>query len=182
MDKRLVSGLFTLGGFVAKKITEDMIWPEWTDELGNTYRPGDIVAIAIINGRSPQMIVAKVDRINKVNSYGEEIRTNKSFLLDEPVRHERECYYVKRKKDLEQQKVRSAYYDYYYNDRAETHVCEPSCTEWWQTEEVRNVPSCTVKATPIADLRGFGRTRNHDGKAKSNTYSIPENILFLEKG
>lgn len=152
-----------------------MVWPEWVDELGNTYRPGDIVAIAIINGRSPQMIIARVDRINRVNSYGEEITANKTFLLDEPIRHNRECYYVK-------QKARSSYYDRYSYDRYETHVCNPSCTEWIQTTEVKKVPSCTVKATPLADLRGFGRSTNHDGKAKSNTYSIPENIIFIEKG
>lgn len=161
---------------MAKAITEDMIWPEWTDELGNTYRPGDIVAIAIINGRSPQMLVARVDRINRVNSYGEPIMVNKSFELDEPVKHARECFYVKRR----QEPPRS--YDRYSWDRAQTHICEPSCTEWIQTSEVRNIPSCTVKATPLQDLRGFGRSRDHDGKAKSNTYSIPENILFLEKG
>lgn len=174
MDKHLVSGLSTDGGFVAKRITEDMVWPEWTDELGNTYRPGDIVAIAIINGRSPQMIIARVDRINRVNSYGEEITTNKSFPLDQPIRHERECFYVNRKTD--------PYWNRYSYDRQSTHVCEPSCTEYWQTEEVRKVSSCTVKATPIADLRGFGRSRDHDGKAKANTYSIPENIIFVEKG
>ena len=161
---------------MTKKITEDMVWSEWTDELGNTYRPGDIVAIAIINGRSPQMIIARVDRINKVNSYGEEIRTNKQFELDEPIRQVRECYVLKRRKQND------AYYNRYYAERDSTHVCVPECTEWWQTSEVRNVPSCTVKATPIADLRGFGRSRNHDGKVKSNTYSIPENIIFIEKG
>ncbi len=161
---------------MTKKITEDMVWPEWTDELGNTYKPGDIVAIAIINGRSPQMIIARVDRINRVNSYGEELFRNKEFKLDEPIRRERECFILKRKSQP------SAYYDRYYAERDSTHVCEPSCTEWWQTDEVRKVPSCTVKATPIADLRGFGRSRNHDGKAKSNTYSIPENIIFIEKG
>jgi hypothetical protein len=161
---------------MTKKITEDMVWPEWTDELGNTYKPGDIVAIAIINGRSPQMIIARVDRINRVNSYGEELFRNKEFKLDEPIRRERECFILKRKSQP------SAYYDRYYAERDSTHVCEPSCTEWWQTDEVRKVPSCTVKATPIADLRGFGRSRNHDGKTKSNTYSIPENIIFIEKG
>jgi len=161
---------------MAKKITEDMIWPEWTDELGNTYRPGDIVAIAIINGRSPQMLIARVDRINRVNSYGEPIMVNKSFKLDEPKRIERECYVLKRRGQGDR------YYDRYYAERDSTHVCDPSCTEWWQTEEVRSVPSCSVKATPIADLRGFGRSHNHDGKAKANTYSIPENIIFIEKG
>lgn len=161
---------------MAKKITEDMIWPEWTDALGNTYRPGDIIAVAVVNGRSPQMVIARVDRINKVNSYGEEIRVNKSFKLDEPVRNERECFVLKRRGQTDR------YYDRYYAERDSSHVCIPSCTEWWQTEEVRNVPSCSVKATPIADLRGFGRSRDHDGKAKSITYSIPENIIFLEKG
>jgi hypothetical protein len=163
---------------MAKKITEDMIWPEWTDELGNTYCPGDIVAIAIINGRSPQLIIARVERINRVNSYGEPIMVNKSFKLDEPIRKERECFVLQRRKESDR------YYGYsrYYAERDATHVCDPSCTEWWQIEEVRNVPSCSVKATPIADLRGFGRSRDHDGKAKANTYSIPENIIFIEKG
>lgn len=165
---------------MAKRTTENMVWPEWTDELGHTYRPGDIVAIAIINGRSPQMVIAKVERINRVNSSGEEIWTNKSFDLDEPIRHGRECYYIKRKKDLEAQKVRPGYYDSYYREQSNTHACIPGCTEWWQTSEVRKVPSCTVKATPIADLRDFSRNRNQDGKAKSVTYSIPENIILIE--
>ena len=154
----------------------DKEWSHWIDELGNKYQPGDIVAISIVKGRSPQMIIARVDRINKINSSGEEIMVNKTFELDEPIRRERECYILKRKKSADK------YYDRYYLERDSTHVCDPSCTEWWQTTEVKNVPSCTVKATPIADLRGFGRSRNHDGKAKSNTYSIPENIIFIEKG
>ena len=162
---------------MTKKITEDMVWPEWTDELGNTYRPGDIVAIAIINGRSPQMLIARVDRINRVNSYGEEIWTNKEFILEEPIKRTTECYVQKRKN-----RDQGLYYDRYYSELDATHICKPSCTEWWETTETRKVPSCTVKATPIADLRGFGRSTNHDGKAKSNTYSIPENIIFIEKG
>lgn len=158
------------------KINEDKVWPEWTDELGNVYRPGDIVAIAVVKGRSPEMLIARVDRINRVNSSGEAIMVNKQFELDEPVRQVRECYVLKRRGQS------SNYYDRYYAERDSTHVCEPSCTEWWQTSEMRSVPSCSVKATPLADLRGFGRSRDHDGKARSNTYSIPENILFLEKG
>lgn len=161
-----------------KKITEDMVWPEWTDELGNTYRPGDIVAIAIINGRSPQLLIARVEHINRVNSYGEPIMVNKSFKLDEPIRHERECYVLKGRKA----NTGRGYYDHYYNEHHKDHNCDPSCTEWWQKEEVKSVPSCSVKATPIADLRGFGRSRDHDGKAKAMTYSIPENIIFIEKG
>lgn len=161
---------------MGKKITEDMVWAEWVDELGNTYRPGDIVAISTVNGKSPQMVIAKVDRINRVNSSGEELFTNKTFLLNEPIRQERECYVLKRRN------MGDRYYDRYYLERDSTHVCDPSCTEWWQTTEVRKVPSCTVRAIPIADLRDFGRSRNQDGKAKTVTYSIPENIIFIEKG
>lgn len=160
---------------MSKKFTEDMLWPEWTDELGNTYRPGDIVAIAIINGRSPQMVIARVERINKINSRGEPHMVNKSFDLDEPIRMEKECYYVKRKND--------PYYNRYYYDQNQSHVCKPECTEYWQTEEVRKVPSCTVTATPLADLRGFHRwSSDQDGKNKPVTYSIVENIIFVEKG
>lgn len=159
----------------SKNYTEDMLWTEWTDELGNTYRPGDIVAIAIINGRSPQMVIAKVERINKVNSRGEAHMANKTFDLDEPIRRERECHVLKRKND--------PYWNRYYYDKDSTHVCKPECTEWWQTTETKKVPSCTVTATPIQDLRGFRRwSTDQDGKNKAVTYSIPENIIFVEKG
>lgn len=158
---------------MGKKYTEDMLWSEWTDELGNTYRPGDLVAIAIINGRSPQMVIARVERINKVNSYGEPHMANKTFDLEEPVRHERECFTLKKRND--------PYWSRYYN--YDDHICKPECTEYWQTTETRKVPSCTVTATPIADLRGFSRwSTDQDGKNKPVTYSIPENIIFVEKG
>lgn len=48
-------------------------WPEWTDILGQTYRPGDHVVYAMISGRSPQLVFAKVERINRVNSKRQEI-------------------------------------------------------------------------------------------------------------
>lgn len=146
-------------------------WPQWEDCRGNFYQPGDIVAIAIINGKSPQMILARVERINRINSSGELIWTNKTFTLDEPIRHERECYVIKGRKNNDR------YYEMYYQD----HVCQPSCTEWLETTEIKKVPSCTVKATPILDARGFGRSTDHDGKVKAVTYSIPENIILIER-
>lgn len=155
---------------MGKVIEGEKTWPEWEDCRGNFYQPGDIVAIAIINGRSPQMILARVERINRVNSSGELIWTNKTFPLEVPIRHERECSIRKGQARGER------YYEMYYND----HVCKPSCTEWVETTEIRKVPSCTVKATPILDARGFGRAIDHDGKAKANTYSIPENIILIE--
>lgn len=157
---------------VNRKIT-DKTWTEWVDERGNTYCPGDIVAIAVINGRSPQMVIARVERINKVNSSGEYIFANKIFQLDEPIRHERECFIVKGKKTS----IDGGYYSQFYKD----HVCKLSCIEYWQTSLTQKVPSCTVTATPIMDTRGFSRRTDHDGKVKAVTYSIPENILFLEK-
>ena len=162
---------------MSKKYTEDMLWPEWTDVLGNTYKPGDIVAVATISGRSPQMVFARVIRINRVNSSGEPHMVNKSFELEEPIRKERECYYVQRSKD--------PYYrrDYYSYDRMSQHVCEPSCTEYWVTHETRKVPSCTVTAEPLIDGRNFGRwSTDQDGKNKAVTYSIPGNIVLVEKG
>lgn len=52
-------------------------WPEWTDVLGQTYRPDDYVAYAMISGRSPQLVIARVVRINRVNSKGQEITTER---------------------------------------------------------------------------------------------------------
>lgn len=156
---------------MGKVVDGEKTWDMWEDCRGCFYQAGDIVAIAIINGKSPQMILARVERINRVNSSGELIWTNKTFTLDEPIRHERECSVRKGQARGER------YYEMYYLG----HVCQPSCTEWIQTTEVRKVPSCTVKATPILDARGFGRATDHDGKAKANTYSIPENIILIER-
>lgn len=151
-------------------------WDSWEDCLGNKYQAGDVIAVATISGRSPQLVLAVVERINKVNSSGEEIFTNKSFTLDEPIRHEMECSVLKMAKNA------NSYYDRYYVERAQNHQCVPSCTERWQKEEVRKVPSCTVKARPILNARGFTRwSINQDGLAKAVTYSIPENIILVEK-
>lgn len=51
----------------------DKTWPFWTDILGNTIYPGDFIAVSTINGRSPQLVIAQVERINRLNSRGEEI-------------------------------------------------------------------------------------------------------------
>lgn len=48
-------------------------WPCWADVLGQTYYPGDTVAIAVVNDKSPQLVIGRVERINKINSKGEEI-------------------------------------------------------------------------------------------------------------
>lgn len=45
----------------------------WTDVLGNTYSPGDLIAYASISRRSPQLVFGEVVRINKFNSKGQVI-------------------------------------------------------------------------------------------------------------
>ena len=48
-------------------------WPEWTDFLGNTFRPGDYVVYASARGSRSFLTFAQVVRINRVNSSGKEI-------------------------------------------------------------------------------------------------------------
>lgn len=48
-------------------------WPEWTDVLGQVYRPSDFIAYAAINGRSPQMVMARVIEIRRRDSKGKEV-------------------------------------------------------------------------------------------------------------
>lgn len=45
-------------------------YESWIDALGNEIRPGDTVAIAIISGRSPQLVTGKIISINAYNSRG----------------------------------------------------------------------------------------------------------------
>lgn len=148
----------------------DKTWDQWEDALGNTYKPGDIIAIATISGKSPQMVIARVERINRVNGSGEKITTHKWFDHDEPIQRERECYYAKDR----------SYGAGYYN--RPVHECKPACTMYIETGEYRTVPSCTVRATPLMDLRGFSRYgTKEDGTNKAVTYSIAENIILVEK-
>lgn len=43
---------------------------EWPDALGNTMRPGDLVIVSTINGRSPQGVVARIVSLNSTDSKG----------------------------------------------------------------------------------------------------------------
>lgn len=63
----------------------DKEWVSWVDVLGNVIYPGDYIAVSTINGRSPQMVIAQVVRINRLNSRGEEITDRKFFEYDEPI-------------------------------------------------------------------------------------------------
>lgn len=59
-------------------------WPLWEDVLGQTFATGDTVAYASISGRSPELVIATVERINRVNPKGETITTT---VWDTPDRH-----------------------------------------------------------------------------------------------
>lgn len=141
-------------------------WPFWTDVLGNEYKPGDLIAVSTVSGRSPQMVIARVEKINKVNSQGEPHMANKWFDHEEPIPRTRECWRAKSPEGL------------YYGCRP--HICVFECTNYMEIGETRRVPSCTVRATPLIDARGFSRwNTKEDGSTKAVTYSIPENIIAL---
>lgn len=149
--------------------TENKTWAEWTDCLGNVYRPGDIVAIAIINGKSPQMVIARVEKINRVDSSGEPI-TKRAFVLhDKPITKTR----IRRVNQYGAPGSRDQYRALSYVDVEE---------EYEETGEYKQVPSCTVKATPLVDSRDFHRwSKGEDGLAKAVTYRIPENIVKMSQ-
>lgn len=147
----------------------DKTWPKWEDTLGNVFQVGDIIAVATISGKSPQMIIARVEKINRVNSSGEEITARKWFEHEAPIQRERECYYLK------------SSYNYTYGNRP-VHECKPSCTMWIETGEYRTVPSATIKATPLVCGRDFGRYgQDADGNNRAVTYSIPGNWVLVER-
>lgn len=51
--------------------------PEWTDCLGQTYKPGDAVAYASISGKSPQLVIGEVVSIHSHDSKGNRYRNFK---------------------------------------------------------------------------------------------------------
>lgn len=52
---------------------EEKLWPEWNDFLGNSYKPGDYVVYASTWGSSTQLTFAQIVRINRFDSYGNQI-------------------------------------------------------------------------------------------------------------
>jgi len=129
-------------------------WDEWTDPLDQVYRPGDYVAIATISGKSPQLVIGKVTKINRVDSKGHLIvsRTTRHVDCDkdEPGARERTKYDYTLKKSI-------------------------SLGQWYRIEH-EFIPSCTVTAYPVLDGRGFGRY----GKVKPTTYRLWGNIVKVD--
>lgn len=109
--------------------TSPKTWDEWTDVLGQTYRAGDYVAIAIINGKSPQMIIGRVVQINRVDSKGTLIMDSESEWVP--------CS----EGDI--------------GARLHPHAKVPAAT--WKRLHRTWIDSCTVKVMPLLDARGFNR-------------------------
>ena len=58
-------------------MTEASEWPEWTDFLGNVYRPGDHVVYATCSSSSANLTFARALKINRLDKDGEPIMTSK---------------------------------------------------------------------------------------------------------
>ncbi len=143
-------------------------WPSWTDVLGQEYRPGDIVAVAVINDRSPQLVIAEVVQINAVDSKGKLIG---EWSTDGGDPELREAFYRLPWTDPQKHDARRA----------------------WEATRTRTFNrSCTVRARPVIDARGFYRTTSgersvwsggptaiHDARAV--TYQIPNNVVKVDK-
>jgi len=125
-------------------------WDEWTDVLGQTYRPGDYVAVAVINGKSPQMVIGQVVQINRVDSKGQLIM------------------------DCENEWVDCAETD--PGARLHPHAGHPK--KKWKRLVRTWTDSCTVKVQPLLDARGFGRYSGTTPKAV--VYRLWENVIKVD--
>lgn len=115
-------------------------WPQWKDALGNTFRVGDTLAVATISGKSPQMVICRVERINRRNSRGEPHMDRKWFEHPQPIWKTRH-----------------------------------NGTAYEERGEYREIPSCTVTATPLVDGRKFGRYSD-----RKVTYTLPGNWVKVD--
>lgn len=154
--------------------------PEWTDTLGQVFRPGDLIAVATVNDKSPQMVIARVERINLTNAKGErlvrsiptgrkETRTRPEYIGPRTLTrlHPRDPGW--REQVEEQNRLR--------NDPANWREVQ------YEVDEYHEVQAATVTAIPVKDGRGFYRTgsrsRDEGKKPKAVTYSLTGNIVKL---
>lgn len=147
-----------------------LTYDEWTDPCGNVYRPGDHVAVATISGRSPQLVIAKVVSINRVNSKGEEIGKS-SFDGGDP---ELDAALAECRK--EQPRLIAGANQPAYDAWRKRY--DPLVQAWRKSRKPIFHPSCTVTCLPSIDGRNFYRTKYADGtKVKKITYQFPGNIV-----
>ena len=179
----------------------------WKDSLGQEFKPGDMVAVAVINGRSPQMVVALVERINTTNAKGEP-HTKNAWTGEMKGREIVNRTYTGPEIPEEPGRFTSSY----FRPPAEQRAYQAQWNEWrrkkeeleadpanWRIdrtwtywEEVtEKVPTVTVTAKPVLDGRGFYRsgTRRKGSEkeppeldlsqVKSVTYMFIGNIVKL---
>lgn len=160
------------------KAKKEWTTDRWKDSLGQEFRPGDLVAVATINGKSPQMVVAEVVRINTHNSKGQRHtkqawtgemhsteRENKTYIgpeipPDPTWEYRRDPYgspYRTRAESV-------AAWQEWHQEKArleadpENWVVRPPTIFWHETTE--EVQTVTVTARPLVDGRGFCRSGN----------------------
>lgn len=134
----------------------------WEDSLGQKISPGDFIAVATISGRSPQMVIAQLERINTHNNEGK------------PFGAHSKAYPA------------SAYEESDFETRTRTR---PDGTIQTLPGKVRTV---TLTCTPLFDGRGFHRSRGkwsfvggkyvHDGsdKVRPATYRVVGNVVKMD--
>lgn len=187
----------------AKQGTTD----RWKDSLGQEFRPGDMIAVAVINGRSPQMVIAMVERINTTNAKGEP-HTKRAWTGKKKPREVVYKTYVGPKipdppdfrsgrlygQRATEPRIRKEWAEY-HEEKARLEA-DPAN---WRIDEVRTawdeiyeeVPTVTVTAKPILDGRGFYRSGTRatvwdkeppaidPADIKSVTYQFVGNIVRL---
>lgn len=137
---------------------------EWEDSLGQKIVPGDFIAVATISGKSPQMVVAQIEKMSTHNAdgkpFGAHSKAYPAVATDE--------------KDFSPRT---------FPRHDGTTVTYPP-----------HIRTVTVTATPMFDGRGFGRSRGkwgynpitgkyeHNGsdKVRPVTYRVVGNIIKLE--
>ena len=147
---------------MAKKVSLAKTTDEWEDSLGQKIVPGDFVAVATISGRSPQMVIAQIERLNTHDSHGKPFG---AYSKAYPAVASEESDFLPR-----------------------THKRYDGTT-YTSPAHIRTV---TITATPLFDGRGFRRSRGkwsyvggvyvHDGseKVRPVTYRVVGNMVKLD--
>lgn len=185
---------------MAKKSAKQGTTDRWKDSLGQEFRPGDMVAVAVVNGRSPQMVVAEVERINTTNAKGEP-HTKTAWTGEMKPREVVRRTYVGPDPGPQPQPAwgrRAEYREKWQEWHAKKAELEADPANWridevktaWD-EVTETVPTVTVTAKPILDGRGFYRTGTRRSAfdkeppevdlsgVKSVTYMFVGNIIRL---
>ena len=146
----------------SKKASLAQTTDSWEDSLGQKIEPGDFIAVATISGRSPQMVIAQIVRLNTHdkdgNPFGAFSKAYPATACEED--------------DFKPKTVPT--------HSGGTHTYAP------------HIRTNTITATPLFDGRGFSRSRGswswvggkyvHDGsdKVRDSTYRIVGNVVKLD--